>query len=122
LAVLSAASTAWFSLVEAPPLADAFHGADKVEHAVAYFFTVLCSLLAAVWRPGRGPGRYPRSWLTIVVGAVVVAIGIELVQGMTATRHRDWGDVIAGTTGTLGAFVVWAILRLRPSGAEPTEP
>ena len=112
LAVASAAATAWFSLVEPPPMAGAFHGADKVEHALAYFATVLCTLLAGVWRPGRGLGRYPRSAVSVAVGAVVVAIGIELVQGMTATRHRDWGDVVAGATGTLTALAVWGSLRL----------
>ena len=50
IVALSIASTVVWSFVE-PPGAGLGHGIDKVQHALAYFVTMLAALLAAVWRP-----------------------------------------------------------------------
>ena len=67
IVALSIASTVMLSFVE-PPGAGLGHGIDKVQHALAYFVTMLVALLAAVWRPGRGPGRFPDARWSIAAG------------------------------------------------------
>jgi hypothetical protein len=61
----------FFSLGPVPPGASAFRYADKVHHASLHAATVFLFLLAAVWRPGRGNGRYPRAVRWIVLAAAV---------------------------------------------------
>ncbi len=82
------AATLWFSFVAPPPGTDLFPGADKVDHAVAYFATTMSFLFAAVWRPGRGVGRYPHLGKWFAVAAIAGGGVIEILQSMTATRAR----------------------------------
>ncbi len=111
LTAVCVAATLWFSFVEAPPGAGSFHGADKVMHAFAYFATSLSFLLAAVWRPGRGAGRYPVAGRVVPFVAIGAGIAIEILQGMTATRQAEVGDVVAEVVGVAVAFAVHLWLR-----------
>ena len=70
LTLACAATTIWFSFGAPPPGVDLFPSADKVGHAIAYFATTLSFLFAAVWRPGRGPGRFPRLGMWFPVAAI----------------------------------------------------
>src|SRR5918999_493766 len=58
-----------------------FSFSDKLTHVVGY--TGLCAsfLLAAVWLPRRGPGRFPRSAVAVTVAVAVVGAVLELLQG-----------------------------------------
>ena len=120
LTAACATATLWFSFVEAPPGAGSFAGADKVLHATAYFATSLSFLLAAVWHPGRGDGPFPVAGHIVPVLAIGAGIVIEILQGMTATRKAEVGDVVAEVVGVLAALAVHAWLRIRSPGRSAT--
>lgn len=109
---LSAGLTVWLSLLASPPGTAAFEGADKVEHLLAYAITVSLFLLAAVWRPGRGPGVLwaARGWVLPL--AVAAAAAIELAQGPLG-REQELADWVAGSAGAALAVGVNAALRRR---------
>jgi hypothetical protein len=99
IVALSVASTVVWSFVE-PPGAGLGHGIDKVQHALAYFVTMLPALLAAVWRPGRGPGRFPDARWLIPAGALAFGAMIEILQSVSTTnRQGDVGDWLAEVVG-----------------------
>ena len=84
--------------------------ADKLWHALSSAALTGSWLLAAAWRPGRGPGRFPGAALSIVVGAAVLGGVLELLQGIVgrSADPLDWLADVAGITGALGA---WVLLR-----------
>jgi VanZ family protein len=111
LAVACAAGTIWFSFGAPPPGAALFPGADKAGHAIAYFATTLSFLFAAVWRPGRGPGRFPRLGWLVPVAAVGVGGAVEILQGLTPARTAELNDVVAEVLGSAAAMAVHALVR-----------
>jgi VanZ family protein len=118
IVALSIASTVVLSFVE-PPGAGLGHGIDKVQHALAYFVTMLTALLAAVWRPGRGPGPFPGARWLIAAGALACGALIEIVQSVSTTnRQGDVRDWLAEVAGVGLALVVQLVLEQR-SSAQP---
>ena len=121
---LCVAVTLWLSLVEVPPGTAAFGGADKVEHAFAYFVTSLLLLLAAVWRPGRGDGVLAR-WKWWVLAAMALGGGaVEIVQSFVG-REAELADWVAEIVAVILAASVLALLQWRSRaglsrGASPT--
>ena len=114
------ATTLWLSLVEVPPGTSAFGGADKVEHAFAYFVTALLILLAAVWRPGRGDGVLA-PWRWWVVVAMVLAGGaVEIVQSYVG-RKAELKDWVAEIVAVVLAAGVLALLRRGAAGSSRVE-
>jgi VanZ family protein len=105
LTAACAASTLWFSFVVSAP------GPDKLGHAIAYFTTTLSLLFAAVWRPGRGIGRFPRLGGWFALAAIAGGVAIEILQGMTATRSAEVYDVMAEAIGVAAAFAVHGLIR-----------
>jgi VanZ family protein len=83
---------------------------DKVTHALGY--TALCSLflLAAVWLPLRGPGRFPSSAGAVMVAIAAVGVVIEILQGFVG-RTVDVLDVAANMAGCLCGRFLWGVLR-----------
>jgi VanZ family protein len=117
------AATLWFSFVAQPPGTDLFPGADKVNHAVAYFATTLSFLFAAVWRPGRGVGRFPHLGRWFALAAIAGGAVIEILQSMTPKRAGDLGDLVAEAIGTVAALFVHALIRRRmTSYVAPLDP
>ena len=113
LTALCALATVWFSFFQGPPGGNAFPGADKVGHALAYFATLLSFLFAGVWRPRRGAGPFPKFGPWAAVLAVGAGIVIEILQGMTATRTADVKDVVAELVGAAAALWVHSYVRGR---------
>jgi VanZ family protein len=113
LAAACAATTLWFSFGAPPPGANLFPGADKVGHAIAYFATTLSFLFAAVWRPGRGKGRFSRLGLWFPAAAVVAGVAIEMLQGMAPPRSAEVNDVVAEVIGAGIAMAVFSLVRWR---------
>jgi VanZ family protein len=111
LTAACAATTLWFSFGTRPPGADLLPGADKIGHAIAYFATTLSFLFAAVWRPGRGEGRFPDGWRWFLPAALVGGVGIEILQGMIGTRTAEVYDMVAEVIGTSAAVAVHALIR-----------
>lgn len=110
VAIACTALTLGFSLIPPPTMA-ASTMSDKPWHFLAYFFSVGSLLLAAVWRPGRGEGRFPRAAAPIVGVAVAVGVGLELIQGTLPNRQMELADGVANTLGVLAALGAWAVLR-----------
>jgi hypothetical protein len=104
--------TLWLSLWAVPPGTTAFAGADKVEHAIAYFVTALLLLLAAVWRPGRGDGPLARWWWGVLASLVVVGGLVELIQTQIG-REGEWKDWFAEIVAVALAWAVIAIAKAR---------
>lgn len=106
----SAFLTVWLSVLVSPPGTNAFDNADKWQHFVAYVVTVSLFMLAAVWRPGRGPGLFWSLRWWVLPLAVVGAGAIEIVQGWTG-REREAADWVAGSSGAAVAVVANLWLR-----------
>lgn len=113
LAALSAALTLVFSIGLRPPGVDGFRHADKMWHGLAYFTTSLLFLLAAVWRPGRGEGRFPRAGIVFAVVAGAAGGIVEIAQGFTAKREPEFLDWVSEIVGILAALGVVLALRAR---------
>ena len=112
LTVVFAATTIWLSFGPTPPGVQAFPGADKVWHGVAYFVTTSSLLLVAIWRPGRGDGPFVR--LEVWLLAAIVAAGglLELAQGVvTNNRDADPLDWLAEIIAVAAALAVNRSLR-----------
>ncbi|HZL94375.1 MAG TPA: hypothetical protein VFB99_12045 [Vicinamibacterales bacterium] len=69
---------------------------DKLMHAGSYL--VLMVWFAGLYRRGLYP----------LVGAALLAlgVGIDLLQGLTATRHMDIYDMVANFVGILAGLVL----------------
>ena len=93
LTLLCAGLTLSWSFGPSAPGADAFPGADRVGHGIAFFATSLSFLLAAVWRPGRGRGPL-HAWRWALVAALIVLGGlVEIGQSaFTETREAEFWD------------------------------
>lgn len=89
--------------------------ADKLWHGVAYAALTASWLLAAVWRPGRGPGRWPGAGLLVAAGAAALGGAIELLQGSVG-RSGDVLDLLADLAGVAAASTLWALGRRRSTG------
>jgi hypothetical protein len=111
VAWLLVAGVVWSSLGPPPSaLADLSFG-DKLLHFGAYAATTGMFLLAAVWRPGRGPGGFPRGAPLIVGAAIVLSGVIELAQGAFTSRTADAWDAVASILGAAAAWAAWRLLR-----------
>ena len=109
--------TVWLSLLSEPPSPSGIPGADKVEHALAYLVTTFAVLLAAVWRPGRGPGRLPRARWWIAGAALAAGALIEVLQSaLTTNRQGDVRDWLAEVLGVgLALLALRALERRSPT-------
>jgi VanZ family protein len=85
---------------------------DKVMHYLAYTGLTLSMLLAAVWAPVRGQGRFPTAPIGIAVLAFLFGVGIEVVQGPLPERDAELLDAIANAAGAATALVVWTLWRM----------
>ena len=110
VAVATLGAVVVLSLGPPPSGLEAFPGADKLWHAIAYAGCTGSWLLAAVWRPGRGPGAFPRAGIPIVVGAAVLGGAIELVQRVFS-RSADPLDWLADLAGIALASGGWLVAR-----------
>lgn len=124
VAWLLTATALFFSLGPAPPFGRGFDNADKVWHGGLYLVTVLVFLFAAVWRPGRGSGRYPRRAPLIVITTIATGIGVEILQGTFFHRDMEFLDAAADVVGVTAALGVWSVVSLlarprRLSAADP---
>lgn len=92
--------------------------ADKAWHFLGY--AALCStlLLAAVWRPGRGAGRF--SGTAVRVSGLVLAIA-WLTEALQAPfgRDADLLDAVADLAGVAAGFVLWSVLTSWRGRPEP---
>ena len=84
---------------------------DKLMHYLAYTGLTTSMLLAAVWAPVRGEGRFPTSPLIIVAIASMFGVGIEVVQGPLPSRDAELLDALANTAGAITALFVWSLWR-----------
>ena len=97
-----------------PPLPD---NSDKVEHLLTYFV-----LAAGAVQLFGGC----RSLLVAALGLMVLGIGIEFAQGMTAYRSADPMDALANSIGVLLGMATrltpWRDLLLRIEQRLPLSP
>ena len=71
---------------------------DKFSHLVTYF-------ILGGWFGLLATGRVSLGWT--IVGLIAYGMLIELLQGMTAHRYAEWGDVLANTVGTLVGILLY---------------
>jgi VanZ family protein len=109
--------TVWLSLLSEPPSPTGIPGIDKVEHALAYLVTTFAVLLVAVWRPGRGPGRFPGARWWIAGAALGAGALIEVLQSaLTTDRQGDVRDWLAEVVGVgLALLALRALERRSPA-------
>ena len=106
------AATFWFSFVAPAPGADLFPNADKAGHAIAYFATTLSFLFAAVWRPGRGLGRFASVGRWFPLAAIAGGAMIEILQDMTARTAQAY-DLVAEVIGIAAVVAIHELVRWR---------
>lgn len=94
---------------------------DGALHLIGYGALTASLLLAAVWRPGRGEGRYPGGAGGIVVVVLALGLAIEFAQVFVPHRSGDWRDVAANGLGVGLAWWAWWSLRtiVSPAGPRP---
>jgi len=71
---------------------------DKFSHLVTYF-------ILGGWFGLLAASRVSLGWT--IVGLVAYGMLIELLQGMTAHRYAEWGDVLANTVGTMAGILLY---------------
>jgi hypothetical protein len=100
-----------------PPETLAPEFSDKVKHAAAYAGVTFTTLLAAVWRPGRGVGRFPRARYWIPLAALALGILLEILQGTIEAWNRrgDPVDMVWNGLGVAVAAGAWMAIRARGS-------
>lgn len=96
---LSIALTLVWAFGPAPPGARLFPRADKALHALAFAVILGTLLLAAVWRPGRGWGRFPSATPAFVAALAAFGVIIELLQSELFGRDADLLDLLADVLG-----------------------
>lgn len=114
LAVVLLVGVAALSLLPQPPIGGP-GPTDLLLHAAAYAPTTLVLLLAGVWRPGRGEGRFPRMTVTFVVLVLLMGAALEVVQGLglVGPREGEVADALANAVGVGIGAGPWAVLRSR---------
>jgi len=90
---------------------------DKVWHGLGYGALTGTLLLAAVWRPGRGPGRFPGAGLW-VAGLVFAAAWLTEALQIPFNRDAELTDALADLAGILVAYGLW-LMASRPARARP---
>jgi len=71
---------------------------DKLSHLVTYFFL-------GGWFSLLATNRVSLGWT--IVGLIAYGILLELLQGMTAYRYAEWGDVLANASGTMAGILLY---------------
>jgi hypothetical protein len=89
-----------------PDIGPHFDWADKAWHFLGYGALTGTLALAAVWRPGRGAGRFPRAGLLV---AALVLVAAWLTEALQAPFGRDFDptDGLADLVGIGFAFAIW---------------
>ena len=85
---------------------------DKLMHYLAYTGLTLSMLLAAVWAPVRGEGRFPTAPIVIVFVAFLFGVAIEVVQGPLPERDAELLDAFANAAGAVTALGLWTLWRM----------
>ena len=80
--------------------------ADKALHALGY--AMVAFLLAAAW-----PARSWRALALVVVAAVALGGGLELVQSTLPARTADVADAAANAAGALAGAAGWWVAAIR---------
>ena len=112
LSAIEVCTVVIFSVGPHPPL-PSFTWADRVAHALAYCVLTVTLLLAAVWRPRRGIGRFPTAAALIVGAVMLLGILLEGAQSLTEGRSPSLLDAIANAAGVGAAAAGWGVLRRR---------
>ena len=75
---------------------------DKFSHLITYFFL-------GGWFGLLAASRTTLVWT--IIGLIAYGMLLELLQGMTAHRYAEWGDVLANASGTfVGALLYFSPL------------
>lgn len=96
----------------APPSGDPPPLSDKLLHYLEYAALTLSVLLAALWAPIRGVGRFRISPLAVVLLVFVFGLAIEVVQAPLPERDAEILDALANGGGALSALIAWTLLRV----------
>ncbi|MDQ3619655.1 MAG: VanZ family protein [Actinomycetota bacterium] len=99
------------SLVPESPI-EMRDGVDKLAHGFAYAALTLSFLLAGVWRPVRGRGRYPMGAIWIVIAAVGIGVLIEIIQDIESYRSMDALDAVADAVGAAVGASLWMVIKV----------
>jgi VanZ family protein len=92
-----------------PHFAAPFRWSDKPWHFLGYGGLCETLLLAAVWRPGRGPGSFPRAGRRVALLVLAVAWATEALQAPFG-RDVEVTDAVADLAGITLGFVLWKSL------------
>jgi len=71
---------------------------DKFSHLVTYF-------ILGGWFGLLATNRVSLGWT--IIGLIAYGMLIELLQGMTAHRYAEWGDVLANAGGTMAGILLY---------------
>jgi len=92
---------------------------DKVWHGLGYGALTGTLLLAAVWRPGRGPGRFPRTGLRVALLVLALAWLTEVLQAPFG-RDASPTDGLVDFIGVAVALAAWKLAILHSTSPAST--
>ncbi len=91
-------------------------GWDKTDHLLAYLVLALLGLQAFGCLPEAAYLRFPFLSLpgrAVLLGLLAFGGAVELLQGLTETRHASWQDMLANGLGILLGWLLPAIWNAR---------
>jgi VanZ family protein len=97
------------SLLPKPTQVAALTLPDKLLHFFAYMTMTTTFLLAGVWRPGKGNGKWPEAAATITIAAAAYGGLMELLQGLVG-RDAQILDEVANVLGCFAGLMLWLSL------------
>jgi VanZ family protein len=71
---------------------------DKFSHLLTYF-------ILGGWFGLLAANRAILGWT--IIGLIAYGMLLELLQGMTAHRYAEWGDVLANASGTFAGVMLY---------------
>lgn len=102
-----------------PRFGPRFDWMDKVWHFLGYGSLCATLLLVAVWRPGRGAGRFSRAGLPVAALVLATAWFTEALQAPFG-RDVQLLDAVADLAGVAVAWASWAWLEGLPRRPQRT--
>jgi VanZ family protein len=90
---------------------DPFRLRDKLIHVLVNAVLVVLFLFAAVWRPTRGFGRWPRAAATVLFAVLAYGAVIEVLQAFVG-RDASVLDVVANAIGGIVGLGVWRVVAV----------
>ncbi|MBG6132963.1 VanZ family protein [Aquimarina sp. EL_43] len=114
LVVVLTALVTWASLAKfINPVTFTMEGSDKIGHFIAYFTLTIAWALFFFFSEKMNK-NLKQSLITTSVICILYGVLMEVLQALLTTyRSSDWYDIVANTSGTIFAVLVFVVFKNR---------